>query len=960
VQNPAPVDPLIGRTVSQYEIVAKLGGGGMGVVYSARDIKLGRTVALKFLPPEWSHDEGAKQRFVREAQAASATNHRNICVIHNIEETGDGRLFIVMAYYEGETLKQKLERGPLPILEAIEIACELAEGLAKAHAQGVVHRDVKPGNVIVTDDGVKILDFGLAKFADALQLTVPGTTIGTVAYMSPEQARGEEADARSDVWALGIVMYEMLTGSVPFRGGYPEATLHAIRHERLPPLRPLRADVPEAFERIVLRALDKDPASRFQSAREPARDLRLLQGRTVPLELQTEELHTVAALSRDAPRRSRFRRVMTPVRVGVAALVFLAAAALWAYWYLRPVERIPVAIVPVANQTGVPDLDRYRLALTQVLIDEVSESPNVRVVPYLRLLEMIRPFLGGASDMSGNEAMRAIAAASRAPFLVVPTLVYRDRDATWLAQVQIRDAATGTTVASYDTAPVTSSLSRQTAFRLLTSGADAVQQHFKTHGPGLSFQQRATASRFREPEAARAFEEGLNAYDQLEYAAAADALKRSIALEDQHALSHAWLSRVLLLLVRRNDAVTSAREARSLVGGNLSASDSAFVAAVLAESQNDLAAAAASYRQLVELEPDDPWARAELADFLKRRGDENQAAIKAYHDVLQVEPTYIRPHVELCQLYTRIDDHPLAEKEARLAIEAYRTMGLKGGEAQALLCLGDAKREQGGPHLIDARKHVEAARLLVEPLGQPYGLSRAVFYQGSVELSSRRLRDANRYFEEAAERTQAVGNRVTQALVLMNLGVINVFLGQPSRAIDFTRRGRDAFVEVGDERRVAEMDINAAALEIEYGGDRSGALKTLSNARANLERLGHEDFQLLAMVTEAQSRQHAGRLESARMLLTSGGASGARRSDVEWSPARRGTTRRRRRRLARPPAPALRAASARCRARRTAWRSPDRKAPWRPSAPWPRADGRRRTREPRAPSRLPRGLVLPD
>src|SRR5437667_3418655 len=191
----------MGKTVSQYTIVARIGGGGMGVVYKATDLKLGRPVALKFLPPQWSHDAGAKQRFLREAQAASATNHRNICIIHDIAQTDDGQLFIVMAYYEGQTLKQKLEAGALPVADAVEIAAEVAEGLAKAHAQGVVHRDIKPGNLIVTEDGVKILDFGLAKFADALQLTQPGSTLGTVGYMAPEQTRGEEADERSDVWA---------------------------------------------------------------------------------------------------------------------------------------------------------------------------------------------------------------------------------------------------------------------------------------------------------------------------------------------------------------------------------------------------------------------------------------------------------------------------------------------------------------------------------------------------------------------------------------------------------------------------------------------------------------------------------------------------------------------------------------------------------------------------------------
>src|SRR5262249_29334654 len=252
--------------------LAKLGGGGMGVVYKARDTKLGRLVALKFLPPQWSHDESAKQRFVREAQAASATNHRNICVIHNIEEMRDGRLFIVMAYYDGETLKQKLERGPLPIIETVEIASEIADGLAKAHAQGVVHRDVKPGNLIVTEDGVKILDFRLANFAGARQLPVPGAPIAPVSYMSPEEVRGEEADARRDVWALGIVMYETLPGAPPFRGTYQEATFHAIKNEPLPSLVVARPDLPEALERIVMKALEKDPEKRYQSAREPARE----------------------------------------------------------------------------------------------------------------------------------------------------------------------------------------------------------------------------------------------------------------------------------------------------------------------------------------------------------------------------------------------------------------------------------------------------------------------------------------------------------------------------------------------------------------------------------------------------------------------------------------------------------------------------------------------------------------
>ena len=284
----ASADSLVGTTVAHYEIAAKLGGGGMGVVYRARDTKLGRQVALKFLPPEWSHDEHVKQRFIREAQAASATDHPNICPVHSIESTADDQLFIVMAYCDGQTLKERLEHGPIGIDEALWIATQVADGLAKAHAQGVVHRDIKPGNLMLTEHGVRILDFGLAKFADSLQLTLAGSMVGTVAYMSPEQTRGEEADARSDLWSLGVVLYQMLTGELPFKGGYPEAVSHAIRTEEAPPPRSKNADISIDVDTFVLRLLNKNPKTRLQTAREVARGLRQLQGMTVPQDLQTQ------------------------------------------------------------------------------------------------------------------------------------------------------------------------------------------------------------------------------------------------------------------------------------------------------------------------------------------------------------------------------------------------------------------------------------------------------------------------------------------------------------------------------------------------------------------------------------------------------------------------------------------------------------------------------------------------
>ena len=284
----------------------------------------GGLVALKFLPPQWSHDESAKQRFLREAQAASATHHRNICTIHDIETAADGQLFIVMAHYEGQTLKQKLEAGPLPIEEAVEIAAQVAEGLAKAHAEGVVHRDIKPGNLMVTEDDVKILDFGLAKFANSLQLTMEGSTLGTVAYMSPEQTRGEEADARSDIWAAGVVLFEMITGTLPFRAPIPKRC-----HTRSAPIRCRRCARPGGTCRRSCRGSSsarspRIPAERFQTARELARDLRLLQGRTIPLDLLTAPINAPAL--QIAPARRWWRSRAAVLASGAVVALALGGA----------------------------------------------------------------------------------------------------------------------------------------------------------------------------------------------------------------------------------------------------------------------------------------------------------------------------------------------------------------------------------------------------------------------------------------------------------------------------------------------------------------------------------------------------------------------------------------------------------------------------------------------------------
>jgi serine/threonine-protein kinase len=273
---------VIGQTVSHYQVLRKLGGGGMGVVYQARDLTLDRLAALKFLSPVFCTDAEHRDRFIREAKLASALDHPNICTIYGIECLADDHIFIAMAYYEGETLQARLGRGQLPIDEAVHIAAQVASGLAAAHDAGIVHRDIKPANVIITRHGdAKILDFGIAKLARGSGLTAPGAARGTLEYMAPEQASGEEVDHRADLWGLGLLLYESLAGEQPFAGRNDMAVLYAILSKQPAPLTELRADVPERLGEIVERALAKDPAARYGSAAELLSELRAFR-RTGP------------------------------------------------------------------------------------------------------------------------------------------------------------------------------------------------------------------------------------------------------------------------------------------------------------------------------------------------------------------------------------------------------------------------------------------------------------------------------------------------------------------------------------------------------------------------------------------------------------------------------------------------------------------------------------------------------